>query len=231
MAYQNNYENFQPRNRKPYQNNFSHRDNRPSRREEIMNEQENYGRVKSEQEANYQRTSTKKPPMPVGNFIRVRKETYDKYLESSTDREAYVGYDNIIMPQRATFGSAGYDIAATKDFTLQPGEYIIIPTFIKCYLRIGTMLMVVPRSGLGFRTHMHLANTVGIIDSDYFHSDADGHIMLKIVNGNETPLEVKRGDFICQGILVKYGFATINNEPETFRTEIRRGGFGSTDNR
>ena len=89
-------------------------------------------------------------------------------------------YNDIKLPQRATKGAAGYDFFAPFDFTLKPNETITIPTGIRCEMDENRVLMIFPRSGLGFKYRMQLNNTVGIIDSDYFYSDNEGHIFIKI---------------------------------------------------
>ena len=85
------------------------------------------------------------------------------------------------------------------------------------------MLAVFPRSGLGFRYKLCLANTVGIIDSDYYEANNEGHIMLKLVNGSEKHLDLRAGSAIAQGIFLPIGFA-VEEEIE----ETRQGGLGST---
>lgn len=135
-------------------------------------------------------------------------------------------YNDIKLPKRATSGSAGYDFYSPIDFTLNPGETIKIPTGIRCCMNPGWVLMIYPRSGLGFKYRLQLDNVVGIIDSDYFSSDNQGNIFLKLTNDSRDNkvLHVNKGDGIAQGIFVEYGITT---DDET--TETRNGGFGSTD--
>lgn len=135
-------------------------------------------------------------------------------------------YNDIKLPKRATSGSAGYDFYSPIDFTLNPGETIKIPTGIRCCMNPGWVLMIYPRSGLGFKYRLQLDNVVGIIDSDYFSSDNQGNIFLKLTNDSRDNkvLHVNKGDGIVQGIFVEYGITT---DDET--TETRNGGFGSTD--
>ena len=85
--------------------------------------------------------------------------------------------------------------------------------------------MIYPRSGLGFKFRLQLNNTVGVIDSDYFYSDNEGHIFIKITNdSNEGKIvEVKAGQGFAQGIFMQYG---IVEDDDT--VEERNGGFGST---
>ena len=134
-------------------------------------------------------------------------------------------YDNIKIPKRATTGSAGYDFFAPFDFSLVPGATIKIPTGIRCILKEGFVLKEYPRSGLGFKYRLRLDNTVGIIDSDYYKSDNEGHIFIKITNEGQQILKVKQGEAFCQGIIVEHFYA---EEEEDEVTEQRNGGFGST---
>lgn len=134
-------------------------------------------------------------------------------------------YENIKLPKRATAGSAGYDFYAPKDVVLSTGETMKIPTGIRVEMEHGWVLKCYPRSGLGFKYRLQLNNTVGIIDSDYFYSDNEGHIFAKITNdSNEKKVvEIKAGEGFMQGIFVEYGI-TVDDDV----TEVRNGGFGST---
>ena len=134
-------------------------------------------------------------------------------------------YDKIILPVRATAGSAGYDIVTPQDVTLNPGESIRIPTGIRVRMEDGWVFQIYPRSGLGYKYRVQLDNTVWIIDSDYYFSDNEGHIQVKITNyGKEgKTLCLKSGERFCQGIFTEYGI-TYDDEA----TATRNGGFGST---
>ena len=159
----------------------------------------------------------------IAKFEKVSKE---RFLSDAKDFGADEStYNDIIMPARATTGSAGYDIRTPFDVTLQCGESIKIPTGIRCRMDEGWVLKIYPRSGLGFKYRIQLDNTVAIIDSDYYYSDNEGHVMVKITNdgkGGKT-LELKKGDAFCQGIFVEYGI-TVDDDV----TASRNGGFGST---
>lgn len=134
-------------------------------------------------------------------------------------------YQNIRLPKRATAGSAGYDFYAPTDICLKPGETIKIPTGIRVEMEPNWVLKCYPRSGLGFKYRLQLNNTVGIIDSDYFYSDNEGHIFSKITNdtNEDKTVVIKQGEGFMQGIFVEYGI-TVDDEV----TEVRNGGFGST---
>lgn len=131
----------------------------------------------------------------------------------------------IVLPRRATSGSAGYDFYSPTDFELQPGETILLPTGVRARMDEGWVLMLFPRSGLGFKYRLQLNNTVGVIDSDYFGAKNEGHIMLKLTNDSNEgrALSVKAGDAVAQGVFLPYGI-TIDDDA----SGQREGGFGST---
>ncbi len=134
-------------------------------------------------------------------------------------------YDSIKLPRRATAGSAGYDFYMPVDMTVEPGKTIKIPTGIRVRMEEEWVLKCYPRSGLGFKYRLQLNNTVGIIDSDYYKSDNEGHIFAKLTNDSNEgkTLELKAGTGFMQGIFVEYGI-TIDDDVQI----KRNGGFGST---
>ena len=89
----------------------------------------------------------------------------------------------------------------------------------------GWVLKNYPRSGLGFKYRLQLNNTVGIIDSDYYYSSNEGHIMSKITNDSNEgkTIIIKQNEGFTQGIFIEYGI-TYDDEVN----DIRNGGFGST---
>lgn len=133
-------------------------------------------------------------------------------------------YEDIILPRRATVGSAGYDFFAPKEYLVNAGETVKIPTGIRVEIDNGWVLKLYPRSSLGFKYRLSLDNTVGIIDSDYYFAENEGHIFIKMTNCGDKPLTVEQGKAFAQGIFLEYGI-TVDNECETLRT----GGLGSTD--
>lgn len=141
------------------------------------------------------------------------------------DCGSHINAEDIILPKRATKGSAGYDFFSPIGFSLAPGETIKIPTGIRVLLPPDKFLLIVPRSGLGFKYRVQLDNTVGVIDSDYSNSDNEGHIWIKITNDSNKgkSLVINQGDAIAQGIILQYG------KTDDDKTEgLRNGGFGST---
>lgn len=143
----------------------------------------------------------------------------------SADEEIKEIYEGIKLPKRATSGSAGYDFFAPVNIVLNPGKTVKIQTGVRVEMQDNWVLKCYPRSGLGFKYRLQLNNTVGIIDSDYFYSDNEGHIFSKITNDtNEGKLiEIEAGTGFMQGIFVEYGI-TMDDEVEN----VRNGGFGST---
>lgn len=160
------------------------------------------------------------------SFNQFYKDYIDTFGEYEEEQVKEI-YDNIVLPKRATKGSAGYDFHTPVKFTLQPGETIKIPTGIRAKMETGWVLKLYPRSGLGFKYRLQLNNTVGIIDSDYFYSDNEGHIFAKLTNDSNEgkTVCVNACDGFMQGIFVQYGI-TIDDDAEG----IRNGGFGSTGN-
>ena len=142
------------------------------------------------------------------------------------EAEACDLYDSLQLPARSTTGSAGYDFRSPISFDLAPGNTIKIPTGIRVQIDDGWWLGCLPRSGLGFKFRLQLNNTMGVIDSDYYYSDNEGHIFAKITNDtNESKtVSIKAGDAFMQGVFIPYGITRSDNVRGK-----RNGGMGSTD--
>ena len=161
----------------------------------------------------------------IAQFEKVSKEQFAKDFAKEFPHSDKKTYDEIIkLPTRATTGSAGYDFVTPISFTLKPNQAIKIPTGIRCKMNEDWVLVLVPRSGLGFKYQLNLCNTLGIIDADFAYSDNEGHIMVKLVNRGDKDLQLNAGDRFCQGIFLPYG-TTVDDNCEG----VRNGGFGSTD--
>lgn len=158
----------------------------------------------------------------IAQFMKVSRAQFDADWDFSVPNP----YDAISLPRRGTAGSAGYDFFSPLDFTLEPGQFIKIPTGIRARIDDGWVLTIYPRSGQGFKYRVQLYNSVGVIDADYFGAKNEGHIQIKIVNANTEgkTLSVKQGEAFAQGIFLPFG-VTIDDDA----TEQRTGGFGSTD--
>ena len=100
-----------------------------------------------------------------------------------------------------------------------------IPTGVRVEMAEDGVLCLYPRSGLGFKYRLQLNNTVGIIDSDYFYSDNEGHMFMKLTNDSKEgkTLEVGQSEGMVQGIFMQYGI-TEDDDADG----VRNGGFGST---
>lgn len=161
------------------------------------------------------------------SFQRFRKD-WEEIFQPDGREDVQTIYDTIRLPQRATRGSAGYDFYAPAQIVLEPGKSIRIPTGIRAEMEEGWVLTCYPRSGLGFRYRMQLDNTVGVIDSDYFYSDNEGHIQAKITNDSQEgkTLTIPAGTGFMQGIFLEYGI-TVDDAAQT----MRNGGLGSTTGR
>lgn len=160
----------------------------------------------------------------IAQFMKVSREQFERDWEFDGTNP----YDELILPRRGTSGSAGYDFYSPIDFTLAPGEFIKIPTGIRARIEEGWVLTLYPRSGQGFKFRLQMYNTVGVIDSDYFGADNEGHIQIKIVNANEEgkTMAVRQGEAFAQGIFLPFGITEDDDA-----TQRRTGGFGSTDHR
>ena len=165
----------------------------------------------------------------IAKFHKVSFEQFAKdwkdTFPTADEKEILSVYENIRLPLRATAGSAGYDFFAPVSFTLAPGEMVKIPTGVRVEMAEDWVLCLYPRSGLGFKYRLQLNNTVGIIDSDYFYSDNEGHMFMKLTNDSNEgkTLEVGRSEGMVQGIFMQYGI-TEDDDADG----VRNGGFGST---
>lgn len=165
----------------------------------------------------------------IAQFHRVSYEQFKEGWEDAfgrkEEKEIRRIYERIKLPKRATAGSAGYDFFTPVELVLKPGDTVKLPTGIRVEMEQDWVLKCYPRSGLGFKYRLQLNNTVGIIDSDYFHSDNEGHIFAKITNdsreGKTVCLEAGAG--FMQGIFVEYGITV-----DDCVTAVRNGGLGST---
>lgn len=132
---------------------------------------------------------------------------------------------DIPLPRRATSGSAGYDFFLPEDIDIRPCKTVKVATGIKCQITEGWLLQIYPRSSIGFKYNIRLANTVGIIDSDYYNNpDNEGEIFIKLYNPGFDRIKMSKGDAFAQGIFTQYGL-TVDDEATAERT----GGIGSTN--
>ena len=128
------------------------------------------------------------------------KGGYTDAIGEASDEQIREVYDSLKLPKRAAI-------------TLKPGETAKIPTGIRAKMEDNWVLQCYPRSGLGFKFRLQLNNTVGIIDSDYYYSDNEGHIFAKITNDTNEgkTVEIPAGTGFMQGIFMEYGI-TVDDE-------------------
>lgn len=163
----------------------------------------------------------------MNKFEKISKEQFNKdfgYPDSSVLGQSV--YNHILLPKRATTGSAGYDFFAPYDIEILPRQTALIPTGIRVILDDDKFLAIYPRSGLGFKYKMQLWNGTGIVDRDYYYSDNEGHIWCKFYNDSPDgkTIKIKAGEAMCQGVIQQF-FKTEDDNTEG----VRNGGFGSSD--
>ena len=141
------------------------------------------------------------------------------------------GFENqgINLPVRKTKHSAWYDIEAAEDTIVpafKPGQKpTLVKTGLKAYCEPDEFYMLCNRSSNPGKRGLVMANSVGIIDSDYYENeDNDGHFMFAYYNFFDHDVEIKKGDTIGQAIFMKY--LTVDNDNAE---GTRKGGFGSTN--
>lgn len=168
----------------------------------------------------------------VAKFEKVTFEQFKNDWKGSFDDSSFLSdnmiefiYNSIELPTRATDGSAGYDFHTPIGFQLHPGETIKIPTGIRCQMNEDWVLLLFPRSSLGFKYQMGMCNTIPVIDSDFFFSDNEGHIFIKFVNKGDHTININENDRVAQGVFLPYGITVDDN-----CTDKRNGGVGSTGN-
>lgn len=135
----------------------------------------------------------------------------------------------INLPVRKTKFSAGYDIEAAEEVVIPSFKKGVNPTLIKtgikAYMQDDEVLMLYNRSSNPKKKGLILANSVGVIDKDYYgNQDNDGHIMFAFYNIKDEDITIKKGEAIGQAVFQKY-LVTDDDSAEGERT----GGFGSTN--
>ena len=136
---------------------------------------------------------------------------------------------DINLPVRKTARSAGYDMEAAEDIVVPKfslgAKPTLIPTGLRAYMEDDEVLYLYNRSSNPKKKGLILANSVGVVDSDYYgNPDNDGHIMFAFYNIKDEDITIKKGEAIGQGVFAKY-LVTDDDQAIGERT----GGFGSTD--
>ena len=132
---------------------------------------------------------------------------------------------SIAVPAYATDGSAGFDLSASVDMAVAPGEVALVPTGLIVEVPAGHFLGVFARSSTPLKRGLMVANGVGVIDSDY--CGPTDEIKIQVLNFTAAPVAVRRGDRLAQGVILSFVKA-IWEEPDAIDRPAR-GGFGSTD--
>ncbi len=142
--------------------------------------------------------------------------------------KGFEDYD-INLPIRKTKGAAGYDIEAAEDCVIEPFKPgmnpMLVKTGLKAYMPEDEYMMLCNRSSNPKKKGLIMANSVGIIDADYYgNPDNDGAFMFAFYNFKDEPTVIKKGEAIGQAIFMKY--LTVDDDSAN---GVRTGGFGSTD--
>ena len=155
-------------------------------------------------------------------FEKISFEQFKKDIADDIDL-----YNNYILPKRATKYRAGYDFLAINDITIKPGEIVKIPTGYKAKFNNDEALLLMMRSGLGFKYNLRFTNQIGLIESDYYNNESnEGHMWVSIQNEGKEEITIKKNTAYCQSVFIKFLITDDDNA-----TNIRKGGLGSTDRR
>lgn len=169
----------------------------------------------------------------VAEFYKVSFNQFEKDYKNLnpnsvlTDEELRRIYDGIKLPQRATAGSAGYDFYLPYAIRLKAGEEMVLPTGIRFTCRQDYGMFLMNKSGLGSKNRFQINTCISLIDSDYYYSDNEGHILAYVIHDSRDKnaiLSLPAGKSFLQGVFFKYGITESDNQ-----TTARNGGFGSTN--
>ena len=132
----------------------------------------------------------------------------------------------IPLPTYATEEAAGFDLAASQDMRLAPGQIALVRTGLVIEVPSGHFLAIFARSSTPLKRGLIVANGVGVIDPDY--SGPNDEVMIQVMNVTETDVRIARGDRLAQGIVLPAPRVTWEEVSEI--REVTRGGFGATGN-
>ena len=128
------------------------------------------------------------------------------------------------LPSYAKAGDAGADLATRIDFTINPGERMLVPTGISIALPNGYVALVHPRSGLAIKHGISMVNTPGTVDAGY-----RGELQVILINHDLTqPVSFKKGDRIAELVIQKVERADFVEVSDIPGSDRAAGGFGST---
>ena len=131
---------------------------------------------------------------------------------------------SVPLPRYETDGAAGFDLAASADMTIAPGEVALVPTGLVIAVPAHHFLGIFARSSTPLKRGLMVANGVGIVDPDY--CGPKDEIKIEVLNFTPAPVQVRRGDRLAQGVILPYVRAEWVEG--TAPTQPTRGGFGAT---
>lgn len=132
--------------------------------------------------------------------------------------------EKVELPKRSTSSSAGYDFINPEQVEIEPNEIVYVKTGVKAKFPQNEFLALVNRSSNPKKKGLILANSIGIVDSDYYNNpDNEGEIAFAFMNITSDTVVIEAGEKLGQGIFMKYEKA-VDDSAEG----IREGGFGST---
>ena len=161
----------------------------------------------------------------MSSIYHEQQEKLARLVEKPRGFEVARGFEHkdVTLPERATMFSAGYDFRSLNEVTIAPRERATLETGVKAYMLDNEVLMLYPRSSLGIKKGVTLANGVAVIDGDYYNNAKnDGHILICLHNFSNEPQKIEAGERIAQGVFQIY--KTLGDIP----SDIRTGGTGST---
>ena len=135
--------------------------------------------------------------------------------------------EDIKLPERSTLNSAGYDFFAIEDIIFNPETITRVFTGVKCELMLNQVLILANRSSNPSKKGLVLLNGIGVIDADYYgNPDNDGEIAFEFYNMLDEVVEIKKGEKLGQGLILKFDKVEDDYISDPYKT--RSGGFGST---
>src|ERR1041385_1396963 len=130
----------------------------------------------------------------------------------------------VSLPTYATEEAAGFDLAASQDMTLAPGQIALVPTGLVIEVPTGHFLAIFARSSTPLKRGLLVANGVGVIDPDY--CGPKDEVLVQVLNISGAEVQVKRGDRLAQGIILPA--PRVSWQEVSDLREVTRGGFGAT---